>query len=579
MKYEEITIHECLEMVNETLFLPDIQRPYVWKEDDICLLFDSICRDYPINTVLFWYLKKETLAANSYIKRLKFFDELPEDRNEENSIDTGPLQRDAYYLAIDGQQRITSLYLALKGNYKIKVKRDFVNADLYYNLDSGVEENDDGVLFEFSFFPQTNADVFVESIENKKTKIVTIKNWIRVKFIFGITERKYVMDAVKNRIKELIGVEISNDKCNFFFEFWMRLYMDKLVNYYNERTQEYDKVLDIFIRTNGGGEKLSYSDLLFSYIKLNWNEARDKFSKLLKVLNEGNKYKFSHDFILKTILFIHAKEQENLKYSVTNFNQDIVQNTKDNWESRIEPALKLTKDLIGSKFLLTHGKLITSYNALIPIIYYCYKFGKKGIGEEANKIQLPAQVSIREWLITSMLTGVFGGTSDSILSKAKKALEENATSDIFPKSILFDKFKEVKAALTLEVNENIIDRAFYNSLESYLILSLLYKNSVNLTPILEDNRPQQDHIFSKKEMKDAKIPKEKVNSIYNIRWVTASDNRIKSDESFSEWYARLGKDVAKSHFIPEGNWTVQRFDEFLEARKKLFLESIAQSNV
>ena len=105
----------------------------------------------------------------------------------------------------------------------------------------------------------------------------------------------------------MIAVDITNDQSNLIFEFWMKLNSDKLINYYNEKTQDYDKVLDIFIRTNGGGEKLSYSDLLFSYIKLNWNEARDKFSRLLRNLNEGNKYKFSHDFILKTILFIHAK--------------------------------------------------------------------------------------------------------------------------------------------------------------------------------------------------------------------------------------------------------------------------------
>ncbi len=574
MKYEEITIQECLEKVNETLFLPDIQRPYVWKEDDICLLFDSICRDYPINTVLFWFLRKETLAANQFLKRLKFFEELPEERNQENSIDTSPLQRDAYLLAIDGQQRITSLYLSLKGNYKLKVGKRFVNADLYYNLDSGVKENDDGVLFEFKFFPQTNADVFIESIENKKTKVVTTKNWLRVKYIFSITERKEIIDAVKGRIKELIAIDITNDQSNLIFEFWMKLNSDKLINYYNEKTQDYDKVLDIFIRTNGGGEKLSYSDLLFSYIKLNWNEARDKFSRLLRNLNESNKYKFSHDFILKTILFIHAKEQENLKYSITNFNKDIVEDTKNNWETKLEPALKLTKDLIGSKFLLTNGKLITSYNALIPIVYYCYKFEKKGFGEEANKLTLPIQKGIREWLITSMLTGVFGGTSDAILSKAKKAIEEKATNAYFPKDELFEKFNEAKPALTLKITEDLISRASYNSSESYLILSLLYKNSVNLSPLLDDNKPQQDHIFSKKEMKDAQIPKEKINSIYNIRLVSASDNRIKSDESYADWSVRLGNSVSKSHFIPDGNWSVANFDAFLEARKIEFVNAI-----
>ena len=173
-----------------------------------------------------------------------------------------------------------------------------------------------------------------------------------------------------------------------------------------------------------------------------------------------------------------------------------------------------------------------------------------------------------------MLTGVFGGTSDAILSKAKKAIEEKATSSYFPKTELFEKFNEAKPALTLKITEDLISRASYNSAESYLILSLLYKNSVNLSPLLDDNKPQQDHIFSKKEMKVAQIPKEKINSIYNIRWVSASDNRIKSDESYDDWSVRFGNSVSKSHFIPDGNWSVANFDAFLEARKIEFVKAI-----
>lgn len=95
----------------------------------VYLLYDSICRDYPINTVLFWYLKKETLQNDQYLKRFKFISE----RNQENQIDTSPLLRDTYFLAIDGQQRITTFYLTLKGNYKIKIKRIWYNADLFFN--------------------------------------------------------------------------------------------------------------------------------------------------------------------------------------------------------------------------------------------------------------------------------------------------------------------------------------------------------------------------------------------------------------------------------------------------------------
>lgn len=333
-------------------------------------------------------------------------------------------------------------------------------------------------------------------------------------------------------------------------------------------------VLDIFIRTNSGGQKLKYSDLLFSYIKLHWNDARDKFSELLKQLNENGKYGFSHDFILKAILFVSASDQEHLKYRTKNFSPDTISQTKNNWESKIEPAIKLMKDLISSRFQLTHDKLITSYNALIPIVYFNYKYDKKGIGEESNKLTAKTQSNIREWLLTSMLTGVFGGQSEGILNKAKKGIEEGSKDDYFPTNEIFEKFKEAKPALTNKVTEEIISRASYNSIESYLILSLLYKNSVNLSPLLDDNKPQQDHIFSKNEMKIAEIPKEKINSIYNIRWVSASDNRIKSDESYAEWSARMGRTIMKNHFIPDGFWNVSNFDDFLEARKKEFIKQI-----
>lgn len=578
MKYDELSISECLDMVNETLFLPDIQRPYVWDESDIYLLYDSICRDYPINTVLFWFLKKETLQKEQWIKRLKFITEGYEKKyrktvERDNEVDTSPVQRDSYFLAIDGQQRLTSFYLTLYGSYKIKIKKTFHSADLYYNINSGIEEIDDGILYEFRFFPQTNGDVFTETIENKKNNTSITKNWIRVKYIYSLDKLPEVQSKLKEKIKSSINVEINNTINDKLFNLWTKLRFEKLISYYKEQIQDYDTVLDIFVRTNSGGEKLKYSDLLFSYIKKNWGEARDKFSELLKQLNEGGKFDFDHDFILKTILFIHAKEQEHLKYSTKNFTAEIIEDTKTNWESKLAPAIKLMKELIA-RFQLTHHKLITSNNALIPIIYFNYKFDKKGIGEESNKLTTDLQPKIREWLLTSMITGVFGGQSDSILTKAKKGLDESARNDYFPKGELYKKFNEAKPALTLKVTEEIISKASYNSIESHLILSLLYKNTMDLAPLLEDSKPQQDHIFSKNELKTAKLPKEKINSIYNIRWVSSSDNRIKSDESFAEWYNRLGSTVTKRHFIPAGSWTVSNFDQFLEARKKEFVKEI-----
>lgn len=571
MKYEDSTIADCMEWVNDSLFLPDIQRPYVWHEDDIYLLFDSICRDYPINTMLFWSLEKRTLEKEKYIKRIRFISEL----GDENKLDTGLLQRDKYFLTIDGQQRLTSFFLSLKATYKIRLKKNIVKADLFFNLLSGEEENEKEILYEFQFFPQEKQDVWIETIEDKKKKIPTYsKYWIRLKYIISLDQLHEVQSTVKSKIKEDIDYEVTDKQNGQIFKLWSKIKYEKLINFYNEKTQNYDKVLDIFVRTNSGGEKLSYSDLLFSYIKLHWNEARDKFSELLKVLNDSNKFKFSNDVILKSILFFHATDQNGLKYRTANFTEAIIKSTKDDWETKIVSAFKLTKDLLVSRFLLTHDKLITSYNALIPIIYYIYKYDKKGIGEEANKLTLDLQVAIREWLITSMLTGVFGGQSDGILYKAKKAIEDNSKHDFFPKNNLFEKFNEAKPALVLKVTEDLISRASYNSTESFLVLSLLYKHAINFAPLLDDNKPQQDHILSKNELKSIKVPAEKVNSIYNLRFVSASDNRIKSDEPFVDWSNRLGKTVLKNHFIPDGKWDDKSFDEFLNLRKKEFIKEI-----
>ena len=143
-------------------------------------------------------------------------------------------------------------------------------------------------------------------------------------------------------------------------------------------------------------------------------------------------------------MFINASDQEQLKYRTKNFSADIITQTKDNWSTKIEPAIKLMKDLISSRFQLTHGKLIASYNALIPIVYYNYKFDKKGIGEENNKLTIDLQTNIREWLLTSMLTGVFGGQSEGILNKAKKAIEESSKSAYFPTNEIFDVIEDLE---------------------------------------------------------------------------------------------------------------------------------------
>lgn len=67
-QFKDITIKEVIEEINVSYFLPDIQREYVWldraAEKKIEQLFDSILRNYPIGSFLFWKLRKTDVETD-----------------------------------------------------------------------------------------------------------------------------------------------------------------------------------------------------------------------------------------------------------------------------------------------------------------------------------------------------------------------------------------------------------------------------------------------------------------------------------------------------------------------------------
>jgi uncharacterized protein with ParB-like and HNH nuclease domain len=306
--------------------LPDIQRNFVWKPEQVYTLFDSIMRDYPISTFLFWkqngaYLRKEKIKKLEFVKTSK-------EQNKENAEISAAKE---YFLVLDGQQRLTTFYLVLKGNYIVRN-----NAyDLYFNVLSGEEEQEDGILYEFKFFNKNKGVSFTENNGDKKL-------WYKVKDIYDLNIAQIFSEltGISKSIKDNFAIELSDTQKNNIARLCQYLKTEKIIYYYPEVEQDYDKVLDIFVRTNSGGTQLSYSDLLFSTIKSKWTDARDKFDSLLSGINANERYKFSNDFVLKTALVMYAKNGEEVRYKTKNFKSDLINNLKTDWKS-IEKAITL----------------------------------------------------------------------------------------------------------------------------------------------------------------------------------------------------------------------------------------------
>lgn len=565
-EYKRETIYKTISSINGSILLPDIQRPFVWDEQQVYKLFDSLMRGYPISTFLFWELTSESIdtfrVKDVIIKMYKFVDS-----NEKENVEELSRSKDQYSLVLDGQQRLTSLFIALKGSWKKKSGKTFVDQELYFNALSGQieDEDEDGLRFQFQFMEKNTGKVKFDS-EGDRQYV-----WVNVKRIYEANFRT----AEKHRafVSTIIGTEQILDQDRYrladnISDLNQVLKNGLVISYFPEDEADYEKVLDIFVRTNAGGTKLGYSDLLFSKIKLRWSDARGRFKELLDGINKRN-FEFETDFLLKTCLTLFSEKAEDVRYNISNLNNALIDKICSGWED-ICSAIQNTVDLL-EEFLITDKKQLPSYNALIPIIYWNFKNPKNRNSELASD----HKKSVRVWLTKALLSGAFSGQSDTTLYKCKQAIDSSCLK-MFPALDIEKNIKTMKNR-SMELGDEFFDQLRYNSKESYLFLSLCYNMAINFQPKHKGNLPEQDHIFSKDELTKAKVEDAKINSIYNIRYVTLNDNRSKKDTPFAKWVEELGeqKDVVfTTHHISKKAWTVDEFDKFLETRKQKMLEMI-----
>lgn len=164
MEYQHWTIREAMNRIAaKKLYLPAIQRKFVWEASQIEQLFDSIMRDYPIGTFLFWMV--EAARQNDY-SFYEFIREYHARDNWMNTLAAKPHLPDELVGVLDGQQRLNSLYVALQGTYAYRRPRVWFNnpnaypvRKFYINVfRSEVEKEDEDFVYEFRFLTPEEAE-------------------------------------------------------------------------------------------------------------------------------------------------------------------------------------------------------------------------------------------------------------------------------------------------------------------------------------------------------------------------------------------------------------------------------------
>ncbi|MCI7337702.1 MAG: DUF262 domain-containing protein [Bacteroidales bacterium] len=573
-----ITIADAIKKIDShDYLLPSIQRKFVWSAYQIETLFDSIMRGYPINSFMFWNITDKKIKQN--FKFYQFLDAYRDFFKVDNP-DFDAINKESFYAVIDGQQRLTSLYIGLKGTYAYKMPRKWWvdNEDalptrrLYLNLSSvreGLQEDD----FMYNF-------VFLTQQEYEKITATNDK-WMLVRDILGFS-------SFPDIITYTMEHNLNKNESDVLATLFQRIHQDKLINYYLEENQDIDAVLDIFIRTNSGGTPLSFSNLLMSITIANWSssdgsDARKALADLVQEIYAIGKpgFMISEDFILKTCLVLFS---DNIKFNVKNFDASTVQQFSDNW-------LRIRKCIVEAFRLLEswgfNNSSLRAKNAVIPIIYYIYHHQfENGINNQTRL--LDEKNAIKKWLCIAILKGIFGGQTDAILTKIKKVLQANANQQMFPLEQIVDEFRgqERNFGFDEDFIENLLQTQKDDSV-CYSILALLYSHK----PFDAAIKYHKDHLhpavsFSEKRLIEVFGTKEQIpaiylkpecwNSIVNLQLLDGSLNESKNDEPLQEWLdTHLISKAAQ--LIPEDvSCDFKDFELFYSKRKQLLIRRIKE---
>ena len=338
MAYEKKSIRAIIDDVNSRrVYLPAIQRKYVWGDSQITKLMDSIMLGYPIGTFLLWKVKKSIVNQKEY-SMYEFIKDYHDRDMYKNPTAPQPFPigsvDETIWAILDGQQRLTSLYIALQGSMSRKLpnkrwKNDdaFPKKELYFDLHSE-KTYDEDISYEFRFLTSN------EATNNKNDKV-----WYLVKDILKYSAEELLTEVIIPNGWATDIVAIKNISL-----LHTRLVTDEIINYFEVEKDSIDSVLDIFVRVNSGGTVLSKSDLLFSTIVSHWDKARDEIDKLLSEINKkGEGFKFSNDFIMRTCLYLLDMS---VALKVETFKKDSVLKIKENWDA-IQEAIKDTVDLLN----------------------------------------------------------------------------------------------------------------------------------------------------------------------------------------------------------------------------------------
>jgi hypothetical protein len=460
---QPLTVVEAVEAIaREEFLLPGIQRSFVWKSAQIVALFDSLMRGYPFGSVLVW----QTRPMDH--KQLRFRRLVTD---YEGSLSIPPVAKppatSRIHAVLDGQQRLTAFNLGLAGSFATSPHAE--KRSLYLDLEAPIDDpGADANQYRFEFRSHGNSDDGI---------------W------FLVADAK-ALDTTASSLNDALGATGVTPTAQYrrtLRRLAVALNQDRVVRVEVEANADLDRVLNIFARTNMGGTKLTYVDLLVSTATARWKnlDAKQSFESLRSTMNAcGEGFRFAPDRLVKAgLVLLDAKEP---KFHVDSFARgDRAQKLEEIW-----PAFSLamvTAVSTLSEFGLS-SRTLAAENVVIPVAYYA-KHRKLKLSYATAHAHEKDRLLVRAFLARTLLQrGYWTGAVDPVLVAARRAIKAHGGSS-FPLDAIENELAGIKP---IEVTDELIEELCnlrYGDRRTQLLLRLLFPE---IRPVKGFDK---DHIF------------------------------------------------------------------------------------
>ncbi len=500
--------------------LPEFQRGYVWNRDQVRGLFDSLYRRHPVGGLLVWATESKTATHRG----------------------DGALAAGVVKLLLDGQQRMTTLYGVVRG----KPPKFFDgNAKVF----TGLRFHLDGEIFEF-----------YQPVKMKDDPL-----WIDVTELMGggtaglgtFVTRFAAQPELASKVGEYVGrlsclLSITD----------VELHIEEVTG----TDKSLDVVVNIFNRVNSGGTKLSKGDLALAKICAEWPEGREAMKAML---NEWSKsgFSFNLDWLLRsvnTVLTGEAKFQYLHEKSAAEV-QDAL--------ARASKHLDATLNMIGGRLGLDHDQVFFGKFAVPVMARYLDQRQAKKLGTMDEK----ERDKLLFWYAQAAMWGRFSGSTESFIDQDLAALEgEDGGLDK-----LLDQLRLWHGGLRVEPGHFTgwsLGARFYPVL--YLLTRMGGAKDwgtglpLKAGMLGKMSRLEVHHIFPKAQLYKRKHTRPEVNALANFCFLTKDTNLDIRDSLPQDYFPEveaLHPGALASQWIPmdPALWKVERFRDFLEARKEL----------